>query len=314
MKRARKTGAETLTVCLALAGCGSTTHNPDAAPSLAGAAGSGLSSAGSSNASGAGGGGAANEPSRGGDGGQGNATGTAGSAGAVTTETEPPVDISGRWGMFLFEDPVGVELVESPDGTLTGSGCAAGAPGLAGDSSTLLCGKLSGTVRGHQATFQFSPTGDRVYSWQLTVSNDAERMTGAFTIDQLASKLSVAWLRVADDASWLERGDSRPDDALARGYALELIAGESSGDEFAVDRTYQLFYFLGALRGDLGAFWNSEISSPRDGSPLRVGPVPATASGLPVSLELDFDATGFTRVRAVTPKGDSYTFSATPLQ
>ena len=47
------------------------------------------------------------------------------------------------------------------------------------------------------------------------------------------------------------------------------------------------------------------------GSPLRVGPVSATVPELPDSLSLDFDATGFTGVTAITPSGGHYRFAIT---
>src|SRR6187551_2612348 len=59
--------------------------------------------------------------------GTGGATGIAGAGGGSIVT---PIDISGRWGMFDFEDPVGVQLMQDADGRLTGRGCAAGAPGV----------------------------------------------------------------------------------------------------------------------------------------------------------------------------------------
>ena len=73
---------------------------------------------------------------------------------------------------------------------------------------------------------------------------------------------------------------------------------------------------LDPLRGNtrswaLGSFWTDEISPVGMGSPLRVGPVSAAVPELPDSLLLDFDATGFTGVTAITPSGGHYRFAIT---
>ena len=49
-------------------------------------------------------------------------SGQSGAAGEAT-------NIAGRWAMFTFEDPVGVELSEA-EGALSGQGCAGGVPSL----------------------------------------------------------------------------------------------------------------------------------------------------------------------------------------
>jgi hypothetical protein len=62
--------------------------------------------------------------------------------------------------------------------------------------------------------------------------------------------------------------------------------------------------------GDLGAFWATELSVPTDGSAVHVGPVPATSPELPVEMQLDLGAQGFTRVTATTASGHAYVFAA----
>jgi len=223
----------------------------------------------------------------------------------------PPADISGRWGMFEFEDPVGVQLFEAPDGTLTGSGCAAGAPGAgAVTPGNFYCGSITGKVTGAAASFSFPLTNvAATYSAQVIVSHDRQRMAGGFS--GLNGPVGMmAWLRVADGDQWLRPFVPTDGDPLSGYYALDLIAGASDGDEFTAGTSYTLGYFARSLTGDLGSFWNSEMSDPSQGGPIRVGPVPVTVPTLPTSLSLEFDATGFVSVSAATPSGGFYRFTA----
>jgi hypothetical protein len=216
--------------------------------------------------------------------------------------------------MFEFEDPVGVSLVEAPDGTLTGEGCAAGAPGASNpDAETFFCGAITGKVTGETATFSFPLTTfapNVVYWASVTISRDRQRMAGDFNAVAGRPVGPTAWLRVRGDAAWLDSISSADDDPLSGWYALELVADASVGSEFVAGTVYRLGYFNRSLAGDLGGFWNSEMSDPRQGSPLRVGPVPVTVRTLPTSLSLDFDATGFVGVTASTPAGGFYRFTA----
>jgi len=235
-------------------------------------------------------------------------------AGGSEPSVEPPADISGRWGMFKFEDPVGVHLFEASDGTLTGTGCAAGAPGgpPGYPGGLFYCGAVTGKVRGETASFSFplvSGVPSAVYSARVTISHDRQRMAGDF--DGMYGPVGpMAWLRVRSDASWLDRIAPTDGDPLSGWYVLELKPDASVGSEFVAGTVYKLGYFDRSLTGDLGGFWQSEVSDPSQGSPLQVGPVPATRSTLPSSLSMDFDATGFVAVTANTPSGGLYRFSA----
>ena len=279
----------------------------------------GARGAGGSDGDGAGGGTAGTHGSleRGGTAGSQGVSGAAGVAGGPAGaggSAEPsPADISGRWGMFKFEDPVGVQLFEAPDGTLTGTGCAAGAPGFY-PSNLYLCGAITGRVTGETATFSF-PLEDfpgTTYSTRVTISRDRQRMAGNF--NAVAGPVGpMAWLRVRYDAAWLDRPIPIDDDPLSGWYTLDLMADASVGDEFVAGTVYELGYFERSLTGDLGSFWNSETSDPGQGSPLRVGPVPITVPTLPTSLSIDFDAAGFVGVTATTPTGGLYRFSAKKL-
>jgi hypothetical protein len=219
--------------------------------------------------------------------------------------------------MFTFEDPVGVKLAESAEGALTGRGCAVGAPEspVSPDFQLSLCGDVVGSVTGHQASFGFAfALGPPVaYRATVTVSNDAQRMTGVFNNGTADSGYPMTWLRVPDGAAWLERGPSTPEQLELEGtYDLRLVSvADRRGVEYVANKTYLLRYSRRTLSGDLGCFWWNEMSNADAGSPLQVGPVPATAPELPTRLSLDFDTTGFTEIEAVTASGNIYTFAVT---
>ena len=237
--------------------------------------------------------------------------GSSGSAGAAVVEV--PVQISGRWAMFNFEDPVGVLLTQTDAGVLGGRGCAAGTPGVAAlDDETHFCGNLTGLVSGASATFHFpfddgTPGG---YATKVTGARDAQRMTGTFGNGAVEGTFRIAWLRVPDGALWLERAPREHAEPWEGGYELKLVADDSDGGEYVFGRTYELSYWWHTIRGDLGAYWSSEVSEP-NGDRIQVGPVPATAPELPTSLQLELDAQGFTAVQATTASGHVYEFGAT---
>ena len=45
---------------------------------------------------------------------------------------------------------------------------------------------------------------------------------------------------------------------------------------------------------------------------IVVGPVSVTSPTLPIGLRLEFDGVVLSRVRATTPRGESYSFTAAP--
>ena len=296
-----------LAACTLVFGCDSKA-NLHGSIGQGGAAG-GLGGGQPGNAAGAAGTGVAGHDGGSGAGGMpGDTTGNGGS----TPPLEPPADISGRWGMFEFEDPVGVQLFEAPDGTLTGMGCAAGAPGAGDLGPGNLCGSITGRVTGQTASFSFPLVGfapKTAYSAQVVVSHDRQRMAGDFSgVDGPTGPM--AWLRIPDGDAWLRRFMPTDSDPLSGYYALDLIADASEGDEYRAGTSYTLGYFARSLTGDLGGFWNTEMSDPMQGSPVRVGPVPVTVPTLPISLSLEFDSTGFVNVSAATPSGGFYRFAA----
>jgi hypothetical protein len=237
--------------------------------------------------------------------------GAGGSAGSITDPAPvPPALIAGRWAMFNFEDPVGVQLTQSGS-VLTGSGCAAGAPPLA-EFAKGFCGAIKGEVVGNTATFGFPFEPSYYYYAQTTVSKDGRRMTGRFhAVGDLDSP--TAWLRLADDQAFLPQALGVNDDPLSGAYQVKVIAASPGGSDYEVDKSYRLNYFRRGLSGDLGSFWHSETTDPFHGSPIHVGPVAETAPELPTAIELDFEDDNFTEIRATTPKGHTYTFRASRI-
>lgn len=310
---------------LSLLGCGETEHNPQAVASGAGTAlGGSTSGDGAAFPSGGpSGGSVASFPAGATSAGGITSAGTGGSAG-TPVDASPPIDISGRWAMFNFEDPVGVLLSESSTGTLMGRGCAVYAPrGVSDGGPDLtpqgpsLCGGITGSVSGNQASFRFSFSdySSGTYATEVTISSDGQRMAGFFHVGDYDSSFRVSWLRVPPDQLWLVQPyQSFDPDALEGSYSLTLSSVEASANgatEYVPGKTYKLSYWRHAIGGDLGSFWQTEASAPTAVGPLRVGPVPATAPELPTEMSLDFDEQGFTRVAATTGSGHTYVFGAT---
>jgi hypothetical protein len=298
MRWAVTKSASLLLSILWLLGCGGRAHSGLAEGSNSMAGGTALS----------GSGGTAGAPSTSGTGGA--SLGASGAAGA-TGPDEPdgpmpqaPQQIPGRWALFSFDDPVGVKLVQT-DGNLVGSGCAAGTPPLGNLPS--FCGDLVGKVEGNQATFGFSFEGYR-YVAETLISVDGTRMTGRFhAVDWI--DYPTAWLRVPENATYLEMmGTLLEPEELAGWYDLELV--EADGGEYQAGIKYPLHYSRRSIAGALGCFWGTEASDPALGSPIRVGPVPATSPELPTDLQIEFADAGLRDVRATTASGHVYSFTA----
>lgn len=239
------------------------------------------------------------------------------SAGAPRDVTTPPANVAGRWALFMFEDPVGVNLVQDGD-RLTGEGCAGGTPPLQTAGTEEFCGAIVGRVMGQSVEFDFaiSMLG---FSYHATtqVSADGRRMTGGlytrFEID-----LPTAWLRVPDASPGLPLVPGGRDAVLSGAYQLDLEGAETGGTEYTADKSYRFNYWSDrGIASDLGSFWNTEIGliGPPDLSDhdISVGPVSATAPELAVSMVLETDASGVTRVYANTASRQHYEFRATRL-
>jgi hypothetical protein len=222
----------------------------------------------------------------------------------------PPANIAGRWAMFNFEDPVGV-LVAQRGAVLSGEGCAAGAPPLV--QSKEFCGELHGNVENRNASFWFTMTalGLVTYKADVTISADGQRMAGRFHAVSDYLSYPTAWLRLPDDQTFLDRGTRLDEDPLGGSYALYVTDASAGATDYVPGKAYSARFFDRRFTSDLGCFWNTEISDPSAGSPLRVGPVPSTLPNLPTSLSIDFDAHGLTKLRAEMANAAYYIFDVT---
>lgn len=221
-------------------------------------------------------------------------------------ELQAPVDIRGSWGMFGFEDPVGITLLQE-GGVLSGGGCAAGVPGP--QHSGGYCGELGGDVRGRKASFGFDLNyASAHYSAEVTVSADGQRMAGRF--QGIGPVLwSTAWLRVPAGAEWLPTEYALVPEELGK-YELRLTSADSDAQEYEPNRSYFILYLASGIAGDLGAFFQTEIARAPGTNKIVVGPVPATLPELPVALTLEVADQQLRQVTAVTASGHRFTFQA----
>lgn len=238
-------------------------------------------------------------------------TDTAGTSGMESA----PTHVAGRWAMFHFEDPVGVQLAEDAVGNLTGPGCASGTPPFA---MSAFCGDVHGRLTGNHAYFDFTFQG-YTYIADTTVSADGQRMTGRFhgVADWLP--YPTAWLRVPDGEPGLVPREPIHEPYGAGTYDLRLLNAASGGTEYLSDHVYSLSYEAGRLISDLGVFWYSEIALPSADGKIAVGPVPATEPALAVSMILQvkplyWEYGQITQLSAVTGSGHRYVFAATPTK
>jgi len=218
-------------------------------------------------------------------------------------------DVSGRWAMFSFEDPVAVDLRQA-GGAIDGRGCCAESP------DGRCCGRLTGQMVDGRASFGFVPgqfTQD-VYSTDAFVSSDGKRMAGAFS----RMTLPVAWVRIGSRDPHLPPPDPALESIirmLGGRYALVLSNDPGGASDFSPQQTYELYVVeSGFLFGHLGAFWSGEMAWSAAQQTLVVGPVPETAPGSPVAMSLRFDGTVLASVEAVMASGVRYQFQATPWQ
>jgi hypothetical protein len=240
------------------------------------------------------------------------AAGAAGAPDIPSVEPAAPIDIAGRWAMFHFEDPVGVQVTEDGVGNLMGFGCASGTPPLdAPELSPSYCGDVQGTVQENRAYFDFKFQGYD-YIADTTVSADGQRMTGRFhgAVDWLT--YPTAWLRVPDGDPGLLHSHSLDDPPSGGRYDLRLTDAAPGATEYVRDHVYSLSYYGGRLISDFGAFWYSEIAPPDADGAFAVGPVPMTDPALAISMVLHVTGTLISQVSAVTGSGHEYVFAATP--
>jgi hypothetical protein len=226
---------------------------------------------------------------------------------------EPPtVDITGRWGMFMFEDPIAIDIVQSGN-ALSGLGCDAGLPDPKVGGAEL-CAPLTGTVEGNRASFGFDIPGYR-FRATVIVSQDANRMAGEFH-DVIGNAFKSSWLRLGEDERGLPGRFSESPMVLdlLNSYELRLIESLSPGTSFDPLLTYEVTYLPHwGLYGDLGVFYYTEITGEQEAAgPILVGPVPATNPALPLSIRFDRDGSILTHAVAVDVHGVVSEFQLTP--
>jgi hypothetical protein len=316
-----------LVLLLAAFGCGGQSEGaPHESPSTGGGSGNGGSSA--SGGSGGRGGGAGD----GGDGGAGAGTGsgatsgdggtssagasgsssggggTAGTGPAGAGGAAPNGPLSGRWGMFWFEDPVAVEIRQEAQ-ALSGVGCCAGLPGA--PQAVACCGPLEGTSTDGQASFAYSIQDvGAVYGTNVYVSEDYRRMGGTFSVDDNGS-LAVAWVRIAPGEANLGAPPAPLREALAqREGTFELMLSSASVGRFEPGTPLELqLSGLGLIRGAFGPFyWGDMLWL---GEALVVGPVSATDPSFATSLELRFNDDALESVVVTYPNDPPYHFAVT---
>jgi hypothetical protein len=211
--------------------------------------------------------------------------------------------------MFRFGDPVAVSLQQ--DGTaLHGTGCCGGL-----NTDDLCCAPIAGgSIEGRHVQFGFPvDLGPGFYMADVFVSEDGERMAGPF--HHLGGwGQPTAWVRIADADVWLPRVNIELADQLSPysgAFTLASTHSEPVGI-FAPNTDYDLGLHTGDgafVFGDLGSFWEGELSWDESSETLLAGPVVETHPDLPVELRMSFTGTEPLEVVATLPSGEVVTFS-----
>ena len=221
-------------------------------------------------------------------------------------------DLSGRWAMFRWADPVAVEIHQA--GTdIEGTGCCGGFRSASSDLRC--CQALKGQTTGRRAWFGFSfdeLTQTHLYATDVFVSAD-DRMTGTFS----QSAWPEGW--GADRAlgprpPGCGSGDPGGHGDRAGLYTLALSGDSASGGDFIAQTPYAFNVGGGFVNGELGPYWGSEMSWSAADHTLAIGPVPGTAPGLPIALWLRFDEMTLSSVEVAMASGLHYRFQAAVRQ
>jgi len=241
-------------------------------------------------------------------------TGAGGMQGSAAGGAAPDaIDLSGNWAMFHFEDPVAVSL-QQRGSELSGTGCCGG---LA--DNTFCCAPIAGgSLEGRHVQFSFPvDIGSGFYAIDGYVSEDGTRMAGPF--HHLGGWGSpTAWVRIAEGEVWLPS----PEDGLSVeledhfGWFVLTLASDEVVGVYAPGESYAVAVSgapLTFVSGDLGCFWEAELSwSPAEGV-LTAGPVPETHPDLPTELHIEFEGNVLVQVAATLPSGAEARFSPSPL-
>jgi hypothetical protein len=173
-----------------------------------------------------------------------------------------------------------------------------------------------GSVAERNVTFEFPVPLGGPYAADVIVSEDGARMAGAFhAVSGWGSP--TAWVRIDPGETWLPEIESAVLDVVSARvgrYSIALnggtaIAGFSPGNTYSfalLDSTRRAL-----LYGDLGPFWEGELSWNEAEQTLRAGPVPETQPDLATELVLHFEDTVLREIAATFPSGETATFTAT---
>jgi hypothetical protein len=234
-----------------------------------------------------------------------------GGGGAAGAPTEPVPPLVGRWAIFTFEDPVGIELSEEA-GVLSGLGCYGGLPTTAFPDLRNYCAPLRGSAEGRHVQFDFRAEG-YTYAANVYASADGQRMAGDFHDTGSWHSHAFTWLRVGPEDPWLHQ----PDEPTAAGaalanrdgkYALQGLVEEDGRPGYVM-----IYGYFRTIAGSLGAFWETEMTWNEAERTLVAGPVAATDPDLATQLTLHFGAASLLSVDAVFPSGKTATFEAAPF-
>jgi hypothetical protein len=248
-----------------------------------------------------------------------------GSIEAVPVAEHLDVDLTGRWALFQFEDPLALELAQTGH-TITGRGCAGGLPQPDdGPSLDGYCGPVSGTIEGLRVKLSF-PNMFGPYAADMFASADGHRMAGLFH-DTSAWRSSFAFLRIGPADRWMPREDAaRLGSDISTRYGryvlepvgaapdLEVVRPCDPSGCYLVTLSERLPMADVALGGTLGSFWATELRWNEDEQTLAAGPVTVTSPKIPTALALAFDGPTLLTVRATMPSGAVFLFSATRLR
>jgi hypothetical protein len=146
------------------------------------------------------------------------------------------------------------------------------------------------------------PGESHYYVANVIASQDNSRMAGTFSWGQGEASQVTAWLRLSDAPNdvWLPRP---PIEVSFDTVTLRLSEGAPLDSGLPRSESYRLFSLDGAVGGDLGAFWRTEVAVRESDDAIIAGPVPPTDPSIPVGLEIRRDGERVIAVQATLPSG-----------
>jgi len=240
-----------------------------------------------------------------------------GAAGASPASTTGSADVQlpfeGYWALFTFEDPL-VFSVGVSDEELVGYGCCVPPDDFGPD---YCCGVPVGEFDGNHVAFTLTVSDfSFTYVLNLFASEDGTRLGGQIGgevvgIDETKNDgQKIAALPFTDDGQRLPSNPALTGEELPQSSYFRLRAGESEGDGYLATETYRLGYLDGAVYGDFGSFWSTEVSVRENDAALLAGPVPVTDPRLPVSIVVRREGSQALDATVTMSSGASYLFDS----